>query len=275
MACAYHHIGVRATLMAIACSAGMTCETAVREDAVVVHAPLEQPAVVQPAVQPVALESGPFWQPVQGPHAVPILRSDAPNMRYAALDQATCERELTQRNVAFVRAEPMTGVMAPVRLRGPMTGGVTIHSLLPPSQREHAAMEVFDCRLVLALDDFSSMISKRGIVEMIHLSAYRPRSQFGCTPKYDGKQHCGALAVDIASFKRADGSTLSVEKDFHGRVGLSTCTTHPAPNELWSIVCEAADRGIFNVILSPNYNAQHFNHLHVEVTPQAAWMLVP
>jgi len=266
---------VRATLLVLALG---TCEhtLAVEETGAVAgtHGPTEVPMIAVEAPPPPA-ESGPFWQPTEARRAVPILRSDAPSMRYAALDRDACLRELGRRGVSFVLAEPTTGVMAPVRLRGALAGGVTIHSMLGPAERARAPLEIFDCRLVLALDDFSAMVAKRGIVEMIHLSGYRPRSQFGCTPKYDGKQHCAALAVDIAAFKRSDGSVLSVERDFHGRVGLSTCTARPAPNELWSIVCDAADRGLFNVILSPNYNAQHFNHLHVEVTPQAAWMLVP
>jgi hypothetical protein len=236
------------------------------------HPPFDPPASDSIAPPAATASAGPFWQQVDGGHAVPVLRGDAPNVRYAALDRASCETELERRHVPFIRAEPTLGVLAPVRLRGPLSG-VSIHSLLAPAERERAPLEIFDCRLVLALDDFSAMVAKRGVVEMIHLSAYRPRSQFGCTPKYDGKQHCGALAVDLATFKRADGSTLGVQRDFHGRVGSSTCTG-PPPNELWSIVCDAADRAFFNVILTPNFNAQHFNHIHVEVTPDAGWMLV-
>ena len=119
------------------------------------------------------------------------------------------------------------------------------------------------------------MLHAHGINEMIHLSAYRSRKNFGCTPKYDGKQHCGALAVDIATFKRADGSSLDVQRDFHGQVGAPTCVSSPsAMGEIERMVCEAADHATFNVILTPNFNAQHVNHVHVEITPDAAWMLV-
>ena len=270
---------MRASFAALLCAVGATCETEIREPATVVHAPVEvvppvRSAAPQPTTpEPVATEGGPYWEPdPTGQHAVAILRNDAPNERYAAMDTATCEAELGRRKVPFVVADPTQGVLAPVRLRGALTGGVTIHSLLPASQRDKAAMEIFDCRLVLALDDFSQALSKRGVVEMIHLSAYRSRANNGCTPKYDGKQHCGALAVDIAEFRRKDGSSLNVQRDFHGKIGQPTCPSRP--NELWSIVCDAADKATFNVMLTPNYNAQHFNHVHVEVTPDAGWMLV-
>ena len=269
---------MRGWYAALACGLGLTCARGEAPEAVTPAAPIDE--VPSSAVAPVAsapppapAAAGPFWEPdPTGKHAVRILRDDAPNMRYAAMDAATCEAELTKRKVPFVRGEPTPGVLAPVRLRGPLSGGVTIHSTLPAAQREKSPMEIFDCRLVLALDDFAAMLAPRGIVEMIHYSAYRPRKQFGCTKKYDGKQHCGALAVDIGEFKRKDGTALVVQRDFHGKVGEPTCPARP--NELWTIVCDAADRAIFNVMLTPNFNAQHFNHVHVEITPDAAWMLV-
>jgi hypothetical protein len=266
---------------ALLCLLGLTCapsETVMVEVAPpsapfdAVPTELVPPAVAEPPAPSAPEERGPFWEPTPTGRAVRILRSDAPNMRYAAMDRATCEAELARRRIDFVPAAPTPGVLAPVRLRGPLSGGVTIHSTLPPAARARAAMEIFDCRLVLALDDFSAMVAKRGVVEMIHLSAYRPRKQFGCTRKYDGKQHCGALAVDIAELKRRDGTALVVRRDWHGHVGMPTCPARP--NELWAIVCDAADRAIFNVMLTPNFNAQHFNHLHVEVTPDARWMLI-
>ncbi len=234
-----------------------------------------------PPPPPEARPPLPFYEPDPGGHAVAILRGDAPNIRYASLDAASCEAELQRRSVPFVRGEATAGVLAPVRLRGPLHG-VSIHSPLSPAERQRAAMEIFDCRLVLALDDFAAQIAApHGIVEMTHLSAYRSRASYGCTPKYAGKQHCAALAVDVYNFKRADGSVLDVQRDFHGHPGQSTCAGGAQPNppsaaatELWSFVCDAASRALFHVILTPNYNTEHHNHFHFEITPDAGWMLI-
>lgn len=209
-----------------------------------------------------------------------MLRRDAPNMRYVRLDRSKCEAELVKRKIEFERATNAPGVLAPVRLRGPLHG-VTFHSELSAAERARSTIEIFDCRLVLALDDFAEMLAARDVVEVVHLSAYRTKAQGGCTPKYAGKQHCAALAVDLATFKKRDGTTLVVDRDFHGRIGLRTCTppvrnqtrSRPAA-ELWGFVCDAADRAMFHVILTPNFNAQHKNHFHVELTPDAGWMLV-
>jgi hypothetical protein len=209
-----------------------------------------------------------------------ILRGDAPNMRYAAMDGATCEADLVRRGVPFVHGEPTDGVVIPERLTGPVRG-VRISTGAPAAVVARSPMEIFDCRLVLALDDFAAMASQRGITAMVHISAYRSKTQNGCTAKYMGLQHCGALAVDIASFKLADGSTWNVQRDFHGRIGAGTCGPSafpPAPTVasvgLHALVCDAAARGIFNVILTPNHNKEHFNHFHVEVTPNAEWMMI-
>ena len=226
------------------------------------------------------MNKGPFFVADPTRRAVPILRDDAPNSRYAALGREACEAELTRRAVPFVRGEATEGVLAPVRLRGAIRG-VAIHSDRAVKDRERSMYEIFDCRLVLALDDFSEMLAHRDVVEMIHMNAYRPKSQNGCTQKYWGLQHCAALAVDVRAFKRKDGSVLEVERDFHGRIGLGTCVAGIAPSpptaqatELWSFVCGAAERALFNVMLTPNYNAEHKNHFHLEITPEAGWMMI-
>ena len=49
-----------------------------------------------------------------------------------------------------------------------------------------------------------------------------------------------------------------------------TCTaaTSNAKDELLHrAACWWHEAGIFNIILTPNYNADHRNHFHVELTP--------
>jgi hypothetical protein len=169
-------------------------------------------------------------------------------------------------------------VRAPIRLAGPLHG-VSIHSTVPAVQRARSRAELIDCRLALSLDDFAAAIAPRGIVEVVTLSTYRTRKESGCTAKYDGEQHCAALAVDVGSFKRSDGTVLNVERDFHGRIGTLTCRgdTRPSPDtttarELWDIACDAAGKE-FLVVLTPNWNSEHKNHLHLELTTHD-WVLV-
>ena len=55
-----------------------------------------------------------------------------------------------------------------------------------------------------------------------------------------------------------------VERDFHGKIGELTCR-EPPKNELWEIACGAAGKQ-FQVVLTPNWNEEHHNHLHLELT---------
>jgi hypothetical protein len=203
---------------------------------------------------------------------------DSPAQRYAQLDRTACEAELTKRAVPFKSEAETRGVLAPIRLTGPMHG-VTFHSPLPPEKRAVQPWDILDCRLVLALDDFSQILAAHDVVDVTHFSVYRPPIlKKGVST---ARQHGGALAIDAAIFTKKDGSKLQVEKDFHGRIGAKTCGTGagPAPvtpeaTALRDIACTAADQRLFNVLLTPDYNWAHRNHMHLEVTPAASYFLV-
>lgn len=206
--------------------------------------------------------------------------SSAPAVRYAQLGRAPCEAELVKRGVAFHRVDSARGVLAPVRLAGPLRG-VTYRTELPPKQRATTPYEIYDCRLVLALDDFSQLLAKHDVAEVIHYSAYRPPSAKKWPAAKIGARHDGALALDAAKFVKKDGTVLDVEKDFHGKIGATTCGPNTGPDpatkeavELRQIVCDAAEQRLFNVELTPNVNWDHRNHFHLEVTANARWFLV-
>jgi len=206
--------------------------------------------------------------------------SDAPEtpaVRYAKLSQDDCEAELTTRGIEFAR-ETGDGVLAPVRLTGPLHG-VLFRTDQSEAARETSRWEIADCRLVLALDDFTEVLRAHDIVEVRHYSMYRPPRKW---PEGKiGKQHEGALALDAGRFIDSTGTVLDVDKDFHGRIDAKTCGEGAAPRpptpaalELRAILCEAVDRHLFNVVLTPNFNRPHHNHFHLEVMAGVSWFLV-
>jgi hypothetical protein len=200
-----------------------------------------------------------------------------PANQYAKLDRTACEAELTKRSISFKSETATKGVLAPVRLTGPLHG-VTFHSPLSPEKRAVQPWDILDCRLVLALDDFSQILEKHDVVDVVHFSVYRPPI---LKPNMTtARQHGGALAIDAAVFVKKDGTKLQVEKDFHGRIGAPTCGSSAAPapatpeaTALRDIVCTAADQHLFNVVLTPDYNWAHRNHFHLEVSG-ASYFLV-
>ena len=200
------------------------------------------------------------------------LPKGSPLLGYAALSRDACEAELQKRTVGFVRAEDTAGVRAPIRLSSTLHG-VAFHSMFPPAQRAKSKADLIDCRLALVLDDFAASLASKNIVEVIQLSAYRTKAEYGCTVKYPGEQHCAALAIDVGSFVKRDGTRLVVERDFHGKIGSLTCGTGVAPkNELWDMACSSAGK-YFQVVLTPNWNSEHKNHFHLELSVHD-WVLV-
>jgi hypothetical protein len=186
--------------------------------------------------------------------------------------------ELHARAIPFAPVDAARGVLAPIRLTGPIRG-VSFHSGLAAHVRGSSPYEIVDCRLALALDDFARVLAHHGITEVVHLSMYRPppRGWPGATP---ATRHGGGLAIDAARFIKSDGSVLDVDRDFAGRIGDPTCgpsaiqpRTVPSA-ELRSIVCEAAEEHLFQVELTPDYNRPHKNHFHLEVTPKVRWFFV-
>jgi hypothetical protein len=204
---------------------------------------------------------------------------ETPAVSYARLDAASCARELTTRGIPFTPVETTRGVLAPIRLTGPVRG-VSFHGVDAPAKRATSPYEILDCRLALALDDFARILQSRGVREVVHLSLYRPPAAKGWAPGRIGGQHAGGLAIDAAAFKKVDGTTLDVDRDFAGRIGDTTCghaAVQPrtvASSELRAIVCAAAEQHLFNVTLTPDFNQKHKNHFHLEVTANVGWFMV-
>lgn len=196
-----------------------------------------------------------------------------PVRRYAAMSQDECEAELTTRGISFQR-EPTKGVMAPVRLEGTLHG-VTFRT----NVKTETIWDIADCRLVLALDDFSKILVEHDVVTVVHYSMHRKAPDKWPDDKI-GKQHIGGLALDAARFIKKDGSYLDVNDHFKGRIGAKTCgpkarkAKTAEAKELREIVCAAVDQNLFNVVLTPDFNRPHRNHFHLEVMPGVAWQLV-
>jgi len=211
------------------------------------------------------------------PHAAEP--DEGPARRYGGLDRDTCEAELAERGIPFTPVDEARGVLAPVRLTGPLRG-VSFHTGAPAAERASSPWEIVDCRLALALDDFALQLSAHDVVDVLHYSIYRPPPAKWPADKI-ASRHPGALAIDAALFTKRDGSKLDVEHDFHGRVGAATCGPGAAPIpataqaiELRQIVCEAAEAKLFNVALTPDYNWAHRNHFHLEVAAGLKWFVV-
>lgn len=198
--------------------------------------------------------------------------------KYGQMTQEECEAELAARKIPFT-SEPTLGVLAGVRLTGPISG-VTFRTRLSDAKRATSTWEIADCRLVLALSDFAGVLVAHDIVEVRHYSMHRRAPDSWPAGKV-GSQHFGAMAIDAAIFITKEGEKLDVLDDWSGRIGAKTCGPDARPIKktakstlLREILCETVEKRIFNVILTPNHNRAHRNHFHLDVTPGAKWFVV-
>ena len=70
-------------------------------------------------------------------------------------------------------------------------------------------------------------------------------------------EHARGLAIDISGFELDDGTLVSVLRDWQQK----------GPKGAFLHQIAAGACGIFTMVLSPNHNALHSNHLHLDIGP--------
>jgi len=200
--------------------------------------------------------------------------------KVAQLDRKSCLAELDRRQIAYELQPEAPGVKTPVRLKGQL-GEVRFITAASAADRENSPYEILDCRLVVALNEWKQVLVAHGVSDVIFSSGWRPMPK-APSDGTEAKRHSGALALDVHAFRLKSGGELVVERDFHGHVDAPVCGPDAAPptpstpeaRELRSIICSSAELRIFQSILTPNYDAHHANHFHLEVTPNVRWFIL-
>jgi hypothetical protein len=213
--------------------------------------------------------------------AVPdgVVAQDRPSLpegrAIAALEADACRALLTAYEVPFAAVsdeEAQTLAIAqPVRITGPI-GGITIG-------RRHRRAEdaVLDCRLALALLAWAPALRAAGVERIEHYSVFRPGARINRGRSESG--HARAMAIDAGRFYLAGNRELDVERVWTDRTrGVDVCGTREEEPEdqaaLRNLVCDAVRRDLFQVVLTPHANAEHRNHVHLEVRPGVDWSYV-
>ncbi len=103
---------------------------------------------------------------------------------------------------------------------------------------------------------------------------YRPAARVRTTGGPSG--HASGTAIDAAWFVREDGTTLEVERDWSDKtIGASPCPARddePEPQRLLrSLVCDAVEADLFQVVVTPHGDRRHHNHVHLEIRPDVDW----
>lgn len=117
------------------------------------------------------------------------------------------------------------------------------------------------CELAARLPELAKILRAHGVRTALVNSSYReqPRTSF----------HTFGLALDIAAFETRR-ELLVVAKHFEITPDAYTCEAQPSTPEgktLLAIACDLAGSQLFSSVLTPNYNAGHRDHFHLDLRP--------
>jgi hypothetical protein len=140
-----------------------------------------------------------------------------------------------------------------------MTNGVKVDSLLVPFDKPATVT----CPMALRLDDFEINVVqmaaqrwfKRRLVGIRQLSSFSCRNIAGSSRL---SAHGRGQAIDIAAFELEGGLVISVKVHWQARDARAQFLREVAHG-----ACQ-----MFSVVLTPDTNADHHDHLHLDIGPR-------
>lgn len=173
-----------------------------------------------------------------------------------------CHALIRRLGVRFTVAGATRGIVDPITVTPPIEGVHYRYASWTAAERPL----LMDCRLAVALVRLGRELTSRwGIDDVQHIGIYNYRTVAGSSML---SQHAYATAIDIGAFRGRDGTTYSVLTDFTMN-GAPTCpprSTNARDRALKEIACWMNSSRTFHIVLTPNYNAAHRNHYHVDLT---------
>lgn len=168
-------------------------------------------------------------------------------------DQSLCDQALATSGLRYShQADSPASARCPlsnvVRVQG---GDVRLSSSFVASCPLAVALALFERH---QLQPAAEAIFGQSVAQIDHLGSFACRNVYN---RSSGRlsQHASANALDIAGFRLADGTRISVLADWPGagdkaqflrRISLGACQS-------------------FGTVLGPQYNAAHRNHLHLDM----------
>ncbi len=196
-----------------------------------------------------------------------VVGMDTASVTVTAPALERCQDWLSLYQLDFSPGPARAGVADPVTVRAPING-VRYRYLAAETPRESLFMS---CELALSLARAAPLLRARDLVEVVDLGIYNYRCIGGGTPPDCPRgmsQHALANAIDIAGVVDAAGQSHSVLEDWQiDTEGTCVAATEPGSDTLLhELICALKAAGVWNIVLTPNYNADHRDHFHVDLT---------
>lgn len=184
-----------------------------------------------------------------------------PKAQAKAKQSAVCADELRALGVSFTVGPAKQGVDLPVTITGPI-GGVTLTTW---DKKKPLYM---DCSLAVSLARSATFFADAGVTEIFYSGIYSRRNVRGTNRP---SRHSFALAIDIHRFHGGAIGKLTVEDDYEQGLGDDIdCIGKPLTDggrTLRTLYCRLARSEEFRLVLTPDTDADHYNHFHMEALP--------
>jgi len=181
---------------------------------------------------------------------------------------SACHQELLARGVGFCPAvNPMDSPTGHPELVCDIEDPVVVDAVFNgvpyrPGSIDDAPRGIFTaCNHALAMEEMSGVLADLGVTDLVHWGVYNCRVIAGTSTL---SQHALARAIDIAALRTSEGSVFTVFDDWER--GEPNPTTEGGIL-LRSLAQTLYDEHIYNIILTPEYNEAHWDHLHCDLTP--------
>jgi len=168
-----------------------------------------------------------------------------------SVNSGDCFGQLSASGVRFDALDATRGVVNPIQVTSDLggiryvpTGGLPL---------------IVDCRFALTLMRLGPMLREIGVSALHYSGAYVYRM----SSKGRLSLHANGLAIDIHEVT-VHGEQLTVKKAFVKGLGDSCESNFPPLNR---VACHLKRSGAFKEMLTPDYDADHHDHLHLAIAP--------
>lgn len=216
--------------------------------------PRETPSYEQQETPPYKPQAMPSYR---SPGAAAYQRDDIPDDAILPSGRAAPRTQPAYNAPVYRQEEPAPQRVLPPL--GPTRGPQTTAGVMPATLTPAATLS---CPIVSALDRWVSEGVQPAalhwfgaqVVTIKQISAYSCRSMVGAGTSHIS-EHAFGNALDVAGFVLADGRKISVQDGWHG-----TPEEQGFLHDVQLFACET-----FTTVLAPGYNAEHYNHIHVDL----------
>jgi hypothetical protein len=176
---------------------------------------------------------------------------------------------MTAAGVTWTEGPEMPGIADPVTVADPFAA-------LPYryiEAGEPRTTMLADCELAGVLVRIAPLLAGRGVVQVVDYGVYNYRciGNEGTPPDCPQgiSEHAFGRAIDVAAYQLDDGTSYVVNDDWViDGDDEETCAAPREPGAdqwLHEILCAQVAAGVWGVALTPNYNAAHRNHFHLDL----------